>query len=343
MKPAEEWDIRTSSWSDAYDAWSRVLSATHLPWSVTELSPDPPSGFAASVRRRHFADLVLVECTCGPNGGVRGRHEITATDGEYLVMLMTLSGHETVSQGDCQAQLSPGSVVVWDSERPAEFHVQDTLVKRSLLVPKAALAEVGQRGALRTGAVLDISAPAVTLLSRYLDSLSSTLDALPLGALPAARNATIELLAAALQDIHSADLCSRPATRAAAENFIDRRLSEAALTPAVVARAIGVSTRSLHRAFEDSGESVSAFIRTRRLARARDDLLAGHTVSQVARRWNFTDPSHFSRSFKRHFGINPSDLALWDRQVAARSATTGTLVHAPVAVVHRPRCPSVRA
>jgi AraC-like DNA-binding protein len=77
----------------------------------------------------------------------------------------------------------------------------------------------------------------------------------------------------------------------------------------VVARALGVSIRSLHRAFEDSGESVSGFIRTRRLTRARDDLLAGHSVSQAARRWNFTDVSHFSRSFKRHFGLNPSDLA----------------------------------
>jgi AraC family transcriptional regulator, positive regulator of tynA and feaB len=315
MSQADEWDVQTSSRSDAYDAWSRMLSATHLPWSVTELSLDPPSGFSASVRRRHLADLVLVECTCSPNAGVRRRHEIAATDGEYLIMLMTLSGHEMVSQGDNVAQLSPGSVVVWDSERPAEFMVQDTLVKRSLLVPKSALAEVGQRGALRTGAVLDISAPAVTLLSRYLDSLSSTLGALPLGALPAARNATIELLAAALQDIRSGDLCSGPATRSAAENFIDHRLSEQELTPAVVARALGVSTRSLHRAFEDSGESVSSFIRTRRLARARDDLLAGHTVNQVARRWNFTDASHFSRSFKRHFGMNPSDLITAERAV----------------------------
>ena len=313
MSAAEEWDVRASSCSDAYDAWSRMLSATHLPWSVTELTPDSPSGFSASVRRRHLADLTLVECTCSPNAGVRRSREIAATDDAYLVMLMTLSGHEMVSQSGNLAQLSPGSVVVWDSEQPAEFLVQDTLVKRSLLVPKAALAEVGGRGSLRTGAVLDVSAPAVTLLSRYLDSLSATLDGLPLGALPAARNATIELLAAALQDIRSADLCSGPATRSAAETLIDRKLAEPALTPAAVARALGVSTRSLHRAFEDSGESVSSFIRVRRLARARDDLLAGNTVSQVARRWNFTDTSHFSRSFKRHFGINPSDLAHAER------------------------------
>lgn len=311
MSPAEEWAVRTSSRSEAHDAWSQMVSATHLPWTVTEVTSRPV--FSATVRRRHLADLGLVECTCSPNGGVRRKHEIAATDGEYLVLLMTLSGHEVVSQGGRTLQLSPGNVVVWDSELPAAFGVQDTLVKRSLLVPKAALAEVGARGALRTGAVLDVSAPAVLLLSRYLDSLSATLDALPPGAVAPARNAAIELLAAALQDGGIAP-CSGPATRSAAETLIDRRLTDPALTPAVVASTLGISTRSLHRAFEDSGETVGSFIRGRRLARARDDLLAGHTVTQVARHWHFTDPSHFSRSFKRRFGINPSELT--DRERA---------------------------
>ncbi|GAA4329852.1 hypothetical protein GCM10023162_35290 [Klenkia terrae] len=148
--------------AQAQDAWGRLLSSTHLPWSIAELDADAP-GFRATVRRRHLADLVLVDCTCDPCSGTRRAHDIAATDGEYLVMLMTLSGREVVGQGGRQAQLRPGSVVVWDSTTPAEFVVQERLVKRSLVVPKAALAEVGSRGLLLTGTVLDSSAPAVTL------------------------------------------------------------------------------------------------------------------------------------------------------------------------------------
>ena len=307
MAQPDDWSFRTPARADAYDAWSRMLSATHLPWSVTELEPDRRSGFGAAVHRRHLADLVLVDCSCDPNAGIRGSREIAGTDGDYLVMLMTLRGREVVWQGESQAALEPGSVVVWDSATPAEFLVREPLVKRSLLVPKAALAEVGARGELMTGSVLDATAPAVTLLSGYLDALSATIDHLPLGALPAARNATIELLAAALQEPVRVPQMT-VATRAAAEAYIDRHLRERQLSAADVSSAIGVSVRSLHRAFEDSGESVAAFIRLRRLSRARDDLTAGMTVSQVARRWHYTDPSHFSRSFKRHFGINPSDL-----------------------------------
>lgn len=307
MTQPHDSSFRTESLTDAHGAWSRMLSATHLPWSITELMPDPQTGFGASVRRRHLADLILVDCTCDPSHGVRRGHEIAQTDGDYLVMLMTLQGREIVIQGDAEAVLEPGSVVVWDSETPAEFRVQEPLVKRSLLVPKSALAEVGARGVLMTGSVLDATAPAVALLSGYLSALATTIDQLPLGAVPAARNATIELLAAALQTPAQAPQ-STGATRIAAEAFIERNLRENRLSAAEVSRAIGVSIRSLHRAFEDSGDSVSAFIRLRRLARARDDLTSGSTVSQVARRWHYTDPSHFSRSFKRHFGMNPSDL-----------------------------------
>lgn len=307
MTQPDDWSFRTHDRAEAVDAWSRMLSATHLSWSVTELDPDRQVGFGASVRRRHLADLILVDCTCDPNAGVRASREVAGTDGEYLVMLMTLRGREIVQQGGRQAALEPGSVVVWDSATPATFLVREPLIKRSLLVPKAALAEVGARGELMTGSVLDAGAPAVTLLSGYLEALSTTIDRLPLGALPAARNATIELLAAALQEPVRVPQTT-VATRAAAEAHIMRHLREQRLSAAGVARAIGVSVRSLHRAFEDSGESVASFIRLRRLARARDDLAAGLTVGQVARRWHYTDPSHFSRSFKRHFGVSPSDL-----------------------------------
>ena len=136
---------------------------------------------------------------------------------------------------------------------------------------------------------------------------TASVTGLPADQRRAMRAGTIELLAAALQEPVRAPQTTA-ATRTVAEAYIDRHLRQQRLSAAEVSRAVGVSIRSLHRAFEDSGESVASFIRLRRLSRARDDLLTGMTVGQVARRWHYTDPSHFSRSFKRHFGISPSDL-----------------------------------
>ncbi|MFC7657735.1 helix-turn-helix domain-containing protein [Pseudonocardia benzenivorans] len=68
--------------------------------------------------------------------------------------------------------------------------------------------------------------------------------------------------------------------------------------------------RTLHSAFEDSGESVAALVRRTRLARCREDLeepTAG-SVTEIAFRWGFSDATHFSHVFKREYGMSPRDV-----------------------------------
>lgn len=304
--PSADWSLSTSDRDQAYGQWERMLSDGHLPWSVSELHPVDGT-FAASVRKRFLADLILVDCACDPNTGRRSAYEIGKSDEEYLVLLMTLGGHETVTQSGSESQLRSGSLVVWDSEKPALFEVQEALQKRSLFVPKRALAEVGSRGKLSKGVVLDASSPAVVLLTGYLATLSATIDQLPLAAIPAARNATIELMAAALHPDSILGGASQETTRTLAERHIEQNLRDINLSPAAIAVALGVSVRSLHRSFDSSGETVSSMIRIKRLARAKDEIGRGEAISRVAYRWAFSDASHFSRAFKAHYEVSPSD------------------------------------
>ena len=182
------------------DQWQAMLSATHLPWSVA--LPRREHGlpvFEAQVSRWWIDDLALVDCACGPCSGARARRELTHTDGEFIVVLITLVGRETVLQGDAETRLGPGDAVVWDSTRPARFAVHEPLSKRSLLVPRAALDEVNGRAWMTGGAVLDAAAPAMQLLTSYLDTLSIALPRLAATGVRAARNATLELLVGALR------------------------------------------------------------------------------------------------------------------------------------------------
>ena len=68
--------------------------------------------------------------------------------------------------------------------------------------------------------------------------------------------------------------------------------------------------RALHALFEDSGESVAGLVRHERLSRCFDDLgrAGGGSVTEIAFRWGFRDAAHFSRVFKREFGVSPSDV-----------------------------------
>ena len=59
-----------------------------------------------------------------------------------------------------------------------------------------------------------------------------------------------------------------------------------------------------------TGESASAYIRRYLMDRAKALLEEGHTVSETAEALGFDYPQHFTRVFKKHFGVAPSRYAL---------------------------------
>jgi len=319
---------------EATDEWRAVLSATHLPWAVA-VPTGPGAAFTASVRRWWIDDLALVDCECGPCSGTRTRRELAGTDGEFVVVLITLAGRETVSQGSAEALMAPGDAVAWDSTAPARFAVWEPLAKRSLLIPRAALEVVGGRARMSGGVLLDGRAPATRLLTSYLETLSTALPGLDPGAVRGARNATLELFLGALRsggDVPT-NATAQPALRARMDRFIERHLLDA-VTPRGVAAAHGVSVRTVNRIYNATGQTVGEVVRVRRLARARQELTGtDRPISAIAHRWGFADTSHFSRSFKAHYGASPSDY-----RDAARLGRDGAPVQRPVAAVH-PRGP----
>jgi transcriptional regulator GlxA family with amidase domain len=100
--------------------------------------------------------------------------------------------------------------------------------------------------------------------------------------------------------------------------YIDANLGNPGLAPLTIARANAISLRTLHRMFESTDDSVSGFIRTRRLSRCRADLLRGtdETVSTIAHRWGFRNMSFFSRLFRERYGVSARELQIASRSIA---------------------------
>lgn len=296
------------------DRWRAVVSDTHLPWS-THVAPGP--AFAASVRRWWIDDLALVDVECAPTSGSRGRSQIAATDGEFVALLFIRAGHEVIRTNGDTVRLAPGDAVVWDSTRTARFDVPGRLSKRSLLIPRAALAEVSGGAWATPGAVLERGRPAIALLTGYLDTLAGILPGLDPAAVIAARNATLELVLGVLRPAASGGVRDLP-LRAAMERFIEQHLTSMAITPDRIACEHGVSVRTVNRIFSTTGDTVGGVIRSRRLAHARDELTTGaEPISVIAHRWGFFDSSHFHRAFKASYGLSPRDYR------ASRRSTTG--------------------
>ncbi len=85
------------------------------------------------------------------------------------------------------------------------------------------------------------------------------------------------------------------------------------------ARQQGVSARAIQKLFQRTGTTFSRYLLERRLDAAKDALMlreATTSITQLAFDFGFDDPAYFSRAFRKHYGLRPSDL-----RHSAREAT----------------------
>lgn len=81
------------------------------------------------------------------------------------------------------------------------------------------------------------------------------------------------------------------------------------LTAAVCARQMGLSSsRFLHRFSAHTGLSLRPYLRWRRLLVALREAMQGASLTEAAHTAGFSDAAHFTRTFRRHFGLAPSTL-----------------------------------
>jgi AraC-like DNA-binding protein len=87
----------------------------------------------------------------------------------------------------------------------------------------------------------------------------------------------------------------------------DRRLSASA-----VAAALAVTPRYVHMLLEETGKSFTHHVLERRLHQAaallRDPQWCNRRITDIAAAVGFSDLSYFNRTFRRHFGVSPSDI-----------------------------------
>lgn len=153
-------------------------------------------------------------------------------------------------------------------------------------------------------------APALRLLTAYLDSLDSVLDDLSPNGVRSARDALLELAKGVVAEgVDGDEPQFAQALARAARRLADDRLTDPDLGPRTLARDLNVSVRTLHRVFSSQGDSVMAYVRRRRLEHALGDLASSPvrlSISEAAARWGFSDGSHLIRACRRQHGQTPT-------------------------------------
>ncbi|MFO1295770.1 MAG: helix-turn-helix domain-containing protein [Rubrivivax sp.] len=103
----------------------------------------------------------------------------------------------------------------------------------------------------------------------------------------------------------------REALRERIKQHVAQHLAEPGLTVDAIARALNVSRRQLYNAFAEEADGVAGYVLARRLEACRqafvDRASAHRSITDIALGAGFQNMAHFSRVFRAHLGVAPSD------------------------------------
>jgi AraC-like DNA-binding protein len=93
--------------------------------------------------------------------------------------------------------------------------------------------------------------------------------------------------------------------------FCQQNLGDADLSPQQAADYLGVSVRTLHSRFRQTGQTFGRWLLDNRLegcrVALRDPNQRALNISEIAYRWGFNDLSHFNKAFRARHGMTPGE------------------------------------
>ncbi|MGX1163368.1 AraC family transcriptional regulator [Arthrobacter sp. SLBN-100] len=307
----EVFDSSLLAGGERFDAWRDAVNAAFVPLSVASAEPKNFTGslICQSMGTTHVSEV------CGSASQVRRTaREIAGNDPGLIKLGLQLRGYSVVAQDGREAALTPGDFAIYDTSRPYDLYFDDSFQMLVVMFPPESLQltrrDIAGLTASRVSGRQGLGSLTSTLLSAMGQHLRD-------GEVPGAvtvSDALLSLVSAVFAervDPGSPLNSQRLVLLARVQAYISSHLGDPELTVTAIAATHHVSVRYLQKLFEEHGETVSAWIRRKRLEKCRHDLLnpqlRDRPVSAVGMHWGFTDASSFSRAFKSAFGRAPAE------------------------------------
>lgn len=234
-------------------------------------------------------------------------------DHDHVFLKVVADGAVVFEQAGDMVTVERGGLVLVDPERRfvERFPVATHLVV--VCLPKRSLRERGIPADLDRILVRTTSSPDTAMLWHLLLSITQHSQGAS-AALRARVGEQVLDLAETLTQPHERKACTRTteATRTRVKAFIKSHVGDPDLDADAIAAAAGLSKRHINRLFEAEGTSLMRYLWSARLARAHAMLDSGadahRSIDEISWRCGFADLAHFSRSFKRRFGLSPREF-----------------------------------
>ena len=289
-------------------------------WARVTVDADEPTGFAAGFERFSIGRLDgAAHRTNQPHSVLAGPPGVRAGGYDFYLVKQ---GAMRFSTRDGDIRLQAGDMALLRTDDAFNAH-SDQLDMIAVSLPQGLITSHALGPRILANRVLAGGAGLSACLAVMMSTAAQRHHELAGDAAMVLQTALLDamLCLAAAPDAGDLDLSDRQADllgrlKAAAIEALD----DPDLTPQAVARAAGVSVRTLHRLFNASGVTFRVWLRTQRLERCWRELAdpgrRRATIAAVAFQWGFNDLSTFNRAFRDHYGQTPQAV----RQGLALSA-----------------------
>lgn len=283
-----------------------------VPAELKRLADDPFDG------KLEYARVGSIEAIHTAHGSLRAeatpslvrRHGLH----DSVAVFLRLAGVAKTSQFDRTSVQRPGDLMVLDCNPAAQEYSSGSQML-TLNIPRVRLETLLGPTRLYSGLNIGAELGSTTLATRFLNELMRVNHSLRPDVADRMAGIGIDLIAASIAE-RLAQKVSRPlletVTVQRAKAYVEAHLGDPDFGPPELAAAVGVSLRRLQELFHERGRHVSDYIWERRLLKAGHQLsTAEHgrlQIGAVAYSCGFSSQAHFSRRFKAHHGVTPSEF-----------------------------------
>ncbi|MFI1332944.1 helix-turn-helix domain-containing protein [Streptomyces sp. NPDC020845] len=306
---------------ESLDFWHDAVLATLVGMDIATEG----GTYDAAMRIDQLGDLQITTVECDPGRVHRAPRFIARGDGRDVFVALQSAGRAQIEQDGRTAALRAGDIGFCETIRPFRTTFPERFRLKVFAIPRSLLQRSEADLQRLTARVLRPNGGLPALLAPLLERLADTSETYATPVAERLAEDVIGLVAATAAEQVGEDPAELPGADRVLlhriKTFVRWHLSDAGLTPQVIARAHGISVRYLHRLFEAEDSTLCQWIRELRLDECRRELAAqapgSVSVAQVARHWGFTSSTRFSKAFRGSFGMSPTDWV--DRQRAGHA------------------------
>ncbi len=302
----------TETQQTGLDTWRKLVNAIHVHFEFD--APDPDA-FTGRLVEHVLGPIRIFEITASAHQVRRTAAHVAYGEAPRTLVTMHEAGHGEVEHEGRIYHLQPGDITVLHSTRPFTLRFQGDMKEHLVSIP----AQMLSHELIASRHLSAISIPCRTGIGRIARELvSSTLTCVE-----DLSGTEKERLARSLIEVFN--IVAGSALERSGKEFMDpglyqteriklyisENLRDPDLGAGRIAAALGISQRYMNKLFEGEGTTVGRTVLARRLYGCKTDLEdpfnRGKSVTEIAYAWGFNSASHFSRAFRKHFGMSPRE------------------------------------